>query len=179
MMAPCAGCLLIATPMLDDPNFRSSVVYLVEHGRPGSLGFILNRPLDISLGEVWADCPAMLAGMRCCAQGGPVDPGRGLLMHGYEDIPACQCMGEGLFIGGEIEPLRRRALADPELPARGPRLLLGHAGWEHDQLAGEIALGAWIVRPGAARLLLHPAPAEDLWDECVGAGAPPVLPGLN
>jgi putative transcriptional regulator len=173
-----AGNLLIATPMLGDPNFARTVIYLVEHGEQGSLGFIVNRPLDSSLGEVWETCPEHLQGLRCCGEGGPVHRERGLLIHGYRVSDAAE-IGSGLFVGGDIDQITNQAQADPDIPARGPRLLLGHSGWDGDQLAGEIAYGAWLVRPGDPRFLLNPHAPEDFWENCLAAGRPGAEPSAN
>ena len=50
---PMAGRLLLATPLLGDPNFRRTVVLIVEHeGTEGTLGIVLNRPTTIGVGQV-------------------------------------------------------------------------------------------------------------------------------
>jgi putative transcriptional regulator len=54
-LVPAPGVLLIAPPMLNDANFRRSVVLLCEHGPEGSFGLILNRPLTLKLSEVVED----------------------------------------------------------------------------------------------------------------------------
>ena len=56
--APQRGRLLVATPQLEDPNFRRSVVLLLDHGEEGSLGVILNRPSEIATEHIlpgWAE----------------------------------------------------------------------------------------------------------------------------
>ena len=54
-----AGRLLVATPMLGDPNFRRTVVLIVEHeSEQGTLGVVLNRPTQVPVGQVlepWTD----------------------------------------------------------------------------------------------------------------------------
>src|SRR5688500_12083254 len=50
--------LLVATPMLDDPNFDRTVVWLLEHGEEGALGLVLNRPSELPVAEPlpsWVD----------------------------------------------------------------------------------------------------------------------------
>ncbi len=51
-MAPATGALLIAPPMMQDPNFRRTVILLCEHGVDGSFGLILNRSVSLSLKDV-------------------------------------------------------------------------------------------------------------------------------
>lgn len=168
-MEPAAGSFLVASTLLTDPNFAQSVVFLIEHGEGGSLGVIINRPLETPLGELWGEAPPGLRPARIACQGGPVEPNRGLLLHGNGALPSAQELGQGLWVGGELAAL---AAAWAEGPDRhGPRLFLGHSGWAGGQLARELAEGAWIVRPGDPRLALDPAGGERLWHRLVAGPA--------
>lgn len=51
------GRILISEPFLEDHYFRRSIVYLTEHNEDGSLGFVLNKPLDMKLSEIVDDFP--------------------------------------------------------------------------------------------------------------------------
>ena len=93
---PQAGRLLVATPLLGDPNFRRTVVLVVEHEEiQGTLGVVLNRPTGISVGQVldqWTDLvtdPAMVF------NGGPVAQNSALAL---------------ALVPGTDEPLGWRAL---------------------------------------------------------------------
>ncbi|MHC5067916.1 MAG: YqgE/AlgH family protein [Planctomycetota bacterium] len=172
-----AGMLLIASPILVDPNFMRSVVYLIEHDEDGCLGLIINRPLDLTLGQVWEDCPPALNDLAACAEGGPVERAKGLLIHGHTDLTGCHPLAPGLAIGGDDQALTAHCSA--RRLDNGPRLFLGHAGWDPSQLDDEIINGSWIVRHGHPRLLLDTNPASDLWQELVHAGDAPPPPSLN
>ena len=139
-MEPRAGTVLVATTALTDPNFAAAIVYLLEHGDGGTLGLVVNRPL---------------------ATGGPVEPHKGLLLHGDPAIPAAQDLGGGVHIGGAIPDLLRRWPDGPD--DLGPRLYLGHSGWAPGQLDMEVQDGAWLVRPGRLAWLLAGAP-DGLWE---------------
>src|SRR5687767_5830054 len=89
-MVPAAGMLLVASTTLSEPSFMRSVIYLLEHDEDGTLGFIINRPLDIALSDLWADCPAGLGAAKVAAEGGPVDRNKGLLLHGVASLPGAQ-----------------------------------------------------------------------------------------
>ncbi|MBA3708603.1 MAG: YqgE/AlgH family protein [Planctomycetes bacterium] len=167
-MDPAAGALLVASPQLTDPNFHRCVIYLVDHGAKGTLGFIINRPLDVDLRDIWSEVPAGLAGTRAAAEGGPVERDKGLLLHGNPDLPGAQVMGTAsdalsqlIVVGGEVDALAVRFEAGCD--ATGPRLFLGHSGWLPGQLDQEIREGAWIIRPGRRELLLDICPVDDLW----------------
>jgi putative transcriptional regulator len=148
---PKAGRLLVATPLLKDPNFQRAVVLVVEHEETeGTLGVVLNRPTKIPVGRVleqWTDLatdPAVLF------TGGPVAPSSPLAL---------------ALVPGKDEPLGWRALdgapalarlglLDLEAPAsllapavKALRVYAGYAGWSPGQLEDEIAEGAWYVLP--------------------------------
>ncbi|MEK7412767.1 MAG: YqgE/AlgH family protein [Planctomycetota bacterium] len=176
-MKPTAGCFLVAAPVLRDPNFIQSVIYLLEHSESGSMGLIVNRPLDIPLSSIWEDVPSGLAEARTAADGGPVERDRGLLLHGIIDLPGGQRIGHGVVIGGEVSALGSSFADGANL--RGPRLFLGHSGWSAGQLAQEVAHGGWIVRQGNIDHVLVPPPA-DLWRRLIdGGGAGLPEPSLN
>lgn len=164
-MRPRSGVLLVASPHLTDPNFLHSVVYLLDHGDSGSLGFIVNRPLDVPLSELWAEAPGGLAGSRIAAEGGPVDKHKGLLLHGDTNLVGAQLMGDGVAIGGDLDALGARWVSGED--HHGPRLFLGHSGWSAGQLMAEIEEGAWVVRPGRIDLLLAAQPSELLWQQLI------------
>jgi putative transcriptional regulator len=164
-MRPRAGVLLVASPHLNDPNFIRSVVYLIDHGDGGSLGFIVNRPLDLPLGDLWDEAPGGLTNARIAAEGGPVDKHKGLLLHGDLSLAGAQPMGDGIAVGGDLAALQERWTAGSD--QSGPRLFLGHSGWSSGQLDREIEEGAWLVRPGRLDLLFHPQPSELVWQHLV------------
>jgi putative transcriptional regulator len=156
------GIFLVASPALVDPHFQRTVVFLVEHGEEGSLGFVINRGLDLQLSELWADCPEELGHHRIAAQGGPVEPNKGLLLHGDGTLAGTTSMGHGIHIGGDLTRLIARWANGPD--RQGPRLLLGHSGWGPGQLAEELDQGAWIVRPGDPTAVFDRASAgEHFW----------------
>jgi putative transcriptional regulator len=152
-------------------------VYLLEHDDDGTLGFIVNRPLDIPLSELWTECPSGLAVARVAAEGGPVDRSKGLLLHTCLDLPGVQAMGLGLAVGGDIDALAERfARGNDE---SGPRLFLGHSVWAPGQLLAEIEEGAWIVRAGRPEFVVNHKPSPMLWQHLLeGHGGLPE-PSIN
>ena len=167
------GVLLVATPQLTDPSFVRSVIFLLDHGDGGSLGFIINRPLDLPLNELWTDVPDGLADARLAAEGGPVDKHKGLLLHSEMNLAGAQIMGEGVAIGGDLSALAERWSTGSD--HTGPRLYLGHSGWTVGQLQREINDGAWLVRPGRVDLLLGSQSLDLLWQQLIdghGGGMP-------
>jgi putative transcriptional regulator len=146
-----AGRLLVATPLLGDPNFRRTVVLVVEdEPEEGTLGVVLNRPTEVPVGQVLEPWTELVSDPSVVFQGGPVSPNSAL---GLAIVP------------GEDEPVGWRALdatavlsrlglvdldTPPQLLAGGIasfRVFAGYAGWGPGQLRAEIEEGAWYVLP--------------------------------
>jgi putative transcriptional regulator len=146
------GRLLVATPLLGDPNFRRTVVLIVDdqHG-DGTLGVVLNRPTEVPVGQVLEPWTDLVTGPSVVFRGGPVQPDSALAL--------ALATGEAEPMGWKslsVAPVMRRiGLVDleapPELLAPGVssfRVFAGYAGWGPGQLQGEIDEGAWYVLRG-------------------------------
>lgn len=146
------GRLLAASPQLGDPNFRRTVVLIVEDDPDeGTLGVVLNRPTEVPLDQVLESWTPLATGPQVVFRGGPISPNSALAL--------------ALANGGD-EPVGWRSLdgtpmmarlglidlgAPPELLAGGitsMRVFAGYAGWGAGQLKDEIEAGAWFVLPG-------------------------------
>lgn len=149
-----AGRILVATPELRDPNFTQTLVWLADYSSEGALGFILNRPLDKTLGEV-AGGPGLTTKLRAVPLGfgGPVRPDQLALVVFVTEADRLVCRW-GLP-PEEVDAFQ----ADP---AARVRAYLGYAGWGEGQLDGEVRDGAWqVVEPEVA--MLDPRWARGLW----------------
>jgi putative transcriptional regulator len=152
--------------MLGDPNFKRTVVLIVEHEDvQGTLGVVLNRPTEISVGQVLEQWTEFTTEPSVVFRGGPVAPNSALAL---------------AMVPGTDEPLGWRALdGAPSLARLGlvdldtpPGLLAtqitslrvyaGYAGWSPGQLEAEIAEGAWYVLPGQPSDVFAASP-ESLW----------------
>jgi putative transcriptional regulator len=151
---PRRGRLLVASPLLADPNFHRTVVLLIEHDDEGAFGVVLNRPGELPVAEVlegWAD-QAALVPPAVLFSGGPVSPsaviGLGRVA-GSEPIPdGGSKPGEPGFhrVLGRIGAVDlSRDPVDQAAPIDGARLFSGYAGWGPKQLEGELEQGAWFV----------------------------------
>src|SRR5260370_25706544 len=75
------GRLLVATPLLSDPNFRRTVVLVVEHEpEQGTLGVVLNRPTQVPVGQVLEPSPQLATHPPVVFTGGPVSPNSALAL---------------------------------------------------------------------------------------------------
>ncbi|MGB0680758.1 MAG: YqgE/AlgH family protein [Polyangiales bacterium] len=173
MAVQLAPCFLLASPSLRSPDFKQTVVLLVEHSSEGSLGFIVNRRAAIGfrrvLGqvgiEVGEDDPVEMSVLA----GGPVQPGSGWLLfeqRASEEPPEeSVVIGHSLAISASLKLLE--ALAQGRGPTRGV-MLLGYAGWGPGQLEEEIRAGAWLHTSLNGALVFDTA-LEDRWHRAYSA----------
>jgi len=156
------GDLLIASPFLLDPNFRRSVVLLCDHGVEGSLGFVVNRPMQVPLGKVIEKlCDHPVSG-QLVFQGGPVDPGRLLgIRRGEHPEERSEPLGGGLELLTDLEHSLDR-IAEGAVDGADYRFFLGYSGWGKGQLRAEIAEQAWIVGKASVAIAFD-TPTKRQW----------------
>ncbi len=133
------GRLLVATPLLIDPNFWRTVVLLLQHDQEGSIGVVLNRPTVEQVEThipVWGPVAAKPGTVHF---GGPVDPRIAIGL-------ATGQIGEPTGVPG-LSIVDLETSPGPELAA--VRIYSGYAGWGQGQLEAEIAEGSWYVVPAA------------------------------
>jgi putative transcriptional regulator len=150
------GHLLVASRKLVDPNFRCTVVLIVQHGEDGALGVILNRPSNASIRDIWSkisDTPCECD--ECLSFGGPV-PGPLMAVHTEE---ACS---EVEVVPGVHFSVQRDNL-NQLVTSRGTslRLFFGHSGWAPGQLESEMEQGSWHTALATANHVFHAA--DDQW----------------
>ena len=157
---PAAGKLLIAEPLLNDPNFARSVVLLCEHGAEGSLGFVLNQATEYTLQDV---LPELVAGAQVpIFQGGPVQADTLHMIHSYPGNDGLEIV-KGVFWGGSYDSLRKIALLHN---TSSLRLFMGYSGWGPGQLQHEMEEGTWLVADATAHLLFNTQP-QDIWKRAI------------
>lgn len=157
------GSALVAAPGLLDPNFRRTVVLIIDHTASGSLGVVLNRPSEVPVCDVLPLWGRHATLPRALYVGGPVQRRAALC------VAALPAGVDAERTEGMIKVRGSLALidldADPDLLApqlRGLRVFAGYAGWGEGQLAGEISRGDWVVVPALADDVLAPL-NTDLW----------------
>jgi putative transcriptional regulator len=162
-----APSFLVAMDLVLDPNFRRSVVLLLEHDvEQGALGLIVNRRSDFSMAQLCENLDIVWLGEReaCADWGGPVGENQGWVLLDDEAARGLEVvtLAPGLHWTRSQEALRRVA----EARSLRARVFLGYAGWAPGQLEREIAEGSWLVVPTDARLVFEPA-HERIWEQAV------------
>ena len=154
-----AGKVLLAEPFMMDPNFKRSAVVLCEHSSDGSIGFIMNKPLNLNINEVLDGFPDFDAEVFF---GGPVQTDTihylhnvgSLLEESVEVIP-------GVFWGGNFEKLKFLINSGLVLP-KDIRFFVGYSGWSEGQLDDELTYGSWLLADMDANYLFK-SPPHNLW----------------
>jgi putative transcriptional regulator len=142
---PAVGRLLVATPLLGDPNFDGTVVLLLAHGPDGTLGVVLNRPTEVEVGGALPGWSHLAAEPTVVFRGGPVSPtsviclGRGPFAAEGGDDDVTTIVGDVGVVDLERDPDELAADID------GLRLFAGYSGWDGGQLEDELEAGAWFV----------------------------------
>ncbi|MFN4142194.1 YqgE/AlgH family protein [Aestuariivirga sp.] len=149
------GQLLIAMPGMSDPRFDRSVIYVCAHSEQGAMGIIINKTapmmrfgdllsqIDITGDEGAIEPPQELLEMPVLF-GGPVEQGRGFVLHTSDYFTADSSLpvAENIALTATVDILR--AMAKGEGPQRAV-LALGYAGWAPGQLENEIQLNGWLT----------------------------------
>jgi putative transcriptional regulator len=135
------GKLLVASPVLVDPNFLRTVVLIAAHDADGALGLVLNRPSTVVVRDVVAPLGDACHAFEQVYVGGPVQPGAVVVLAEFTDPDLCAMPIDGA-LGLPHVTLDPDALAGG---VRRARAFAGHAGWGPGQLDAELAEEAWFV----------------------------------
>ena len=78
---------LIAVPQMQDPNFKQSVVFLLERSEEGALGVVVNRESSMLLADLCSDHQIPYSGeqTKLVRRGGPVEPQQGIVVYGEDN----------------------------------------------------------------------------------------------
>jgi len=139
---PKKGHLLIAEPsILGDVSFNRSVILLADHNEEGSIGFILNKPLDYTINDLIPE----IEGTFKIYNGGPVEQDNLYFIHKIPElIPNSIEISNGIYWGGDFEKVTE-LINNNTLSNNDIRFFLGYTGWENKQLANELLSNTWIV----------------------------------
>lgn len=148
MQTNLCGKLLIAMPMMEDPRFQHSVIYMCAHSEEGAMGLIVNKPqpeirFGVLLQQLEIEKSENVRDIRVHF-GGPVDNSRGFVLHSqdYRSETGTMEVDNGICMTATLDVLEDIAKGN------GPQtslLALGYAGWAPGQLESEIAQNGWLT----------------------------------
>ena len=158
---PQKGSLLIAEPTLKDSYFNRSVVLIVEHNNEGTVGFILNKQIDVDLNGLVRDFEDIETQVFF---GGPVNKDNLFFIHSFgKDIEGAMLIAKDLYWGGDFTMLKD-ILKKDKSNLKKARFFIGYAGWDPGQLALELEENSWIVKSSFEEGILNQAP-KNIWKD--------------
>jgi putative transcriptional regulator len=156
---PEKGKILISEPFLPDTFFNRSIVYLTEHTAQGSVGFILNKKLNLTVSgaiegfEGWNENLSM---------GGPVAPDTLHYLHNLGNLIPKSIQVEGdVYWGGEIDIIRE-LVNSKKINKSQIRFFLGYSGWSAGQLEHELKENSWVIARVKSDIIMNNK-GNDTW----------------
>ncbi len=153
---------LIAMPAMQEGFFAGTLTYICEHDENGALGLVVNRPISLTMAEMFSQInipllqPAL--GKMPVHVGGPVQVERGFVLHDTgRDWQSTLRINDHLALTTSKDILE--ALGE----GKGPEnflVTLGYSGWEQGQLEHEINENTWLTVPATEHILFG-LPAEE------------------
>ncbi len=151
----------MAEPFMLDANFKRAAVLLCEHSEEGSIGFILNRKLDMRVDELVADFPEFKAPVFF---GGPVQTDTIHYLHNVgELLEDSRLISPGVWWGGNFEKLKF-LISSKLIEPHNIRFFVGYSGWSEGQLADEMGWGSWVAADMHPNYLFKTKP-DQLWSQ--------------
>jgi putative transcriptional regulator len=156
---PGKGKILISEPFLPDTFFNRSIVYLTDHSSQGSVGFILNKKLDL---QVSAAIEGFESWDENLSLGGPVAPDTLHYLHNLGDLIPKSVLVEGnIFWGGDIDSIRE-LIKTGKINKSQIRFFLGYSGWSAGQLERELKENSWVIAKVNSNIVLNNS-GDDIW----------------
>lgn len=159
---------MISDPFLNDNYFKRSVVLLTEHNEKGTIGFVLNNPVEVKINDILANFPKTNSKISI---GGPVSTNSVHYLHTLgELVPNSVRVIGDLYWGGEFEAIKQ-IIANGLGENSKIRFFIGYSGWEPNQLEREISENSWTVSE------MHPATVMASFDRATWNNALKMLGG--
>jgi putative transcriptional regulator len=157
------GQILVARPLLNDGDFKRTVILLAEHNEEGSLGFVLNRPMHLNLKDV---LPGMENLKIPVYYGGPIAQNQLFYIHtaGKEISNSIHIQNNYYWSGSFLEITDK--LKSGELSPTEIKFFIGYSGWGAGQLAEELEEKTWGLLDSYTAEFLNKHP-DDIWPDQV------------
>ena len=140
------GSLLIANPVLPDPNFSRTVILLCNHDEQGSFGLVINRSTQLKAPDLFLNINILKSYNEKIYLGGPVS--QSMVFFLCRSPSAAGKLDEvcsGVYLGSNLEILES-LYSSLENPEQDIRFYLGYSGWSGGQLAQEMEQNSWLVQ---------------------------------
>ncbi|MDA3781497.1 MAG: YqgE/AlgH family protein [Bacteroidales bacterium] len=141
-IAPEQGRILISEPMINDTYFHRSVILITEHNENGSVGFVLNKAIDLPINELMDDFPVFEAKVFV---GGPVSKDTIHFLHTLGNLVSnSKHVISNIYWGGDFDQLKN-LIKENLVKANQVLFFMGYVGWSKNQLQEEIDNNSWLV----------------------------------
>lgn len=156
------GHLLIAEPsIIGDLSFNRSVILLADHNNEGSVGFIMNKPLEYTINDLVPDIEASFT----IYNGGPVEQDNLYFIHCIPELITNSIeISNGIYWGGDFEQTRD-LINNGTIQKDSIRFFLGYTGWDMNQLEEEMNSNSWIAIENTYKSSIFKKPTFDFWKE--------------
>lgn len=156
------GILLIAEPsIIGDLSFNRSVILLADHNEEGSVGFILNKPLEYTIQDLIPEINAKFK----IYNGGPVEQDNLYFIHNIpEMIPNSIEISNGIYWGGDFESTKA-LINEGKIKKNNIRFFLGYTGWDAQQLDREMQANSWIISKNIYENKIIGKSTTDFWKQ--------------
>jgi len=156
---PEKGRLLISEPFLPDTFFNRTLVYLTEHNEKGSVGFIINKSINIKVTDALEGFPGWDEKL---SMGGPVAPDTLHYLHTLGNIiPDSVWVADNIYWGGNIDAIKE-LITTKKAGKNDIRFFLGYSGWGEGQLAKELHENSWVIADADPGIIMRYR-KEDSW----------------
>ncbi len=163
---------LIAMPGMGDDTFAGTVVYLCEHNERGALGLVINKPIDITLKNLFEKVELPLDREELAALpvyfGGPVQTERGFVLH-EKQVNEDGGYNSTMSVPGGLEMTTSKDVLEAISHGAGPKrvlVTLGFSGWQAGQLEDELGRNGWLTVAADPRVIFD-TPIEERYDRAV------------
>ena len=162
------GSLLIANPVLPDPNFSRTVILLCNHNEQGSFGLVINRSAELKAPDLFSSIDILKSYNEKIYIGGPVSQSMVFyLFRSSQDVGDLDEVCSGVYLGSSLETLESLCL-DIDKQKDNVRFYLGYSGWSGGQLDGEMEQNSWLIQSADEQIVF--LDSEDLmWPKAVNS----------
>lgn len=162
-LPPIKGCLLIAEPsIIGDVSFNRSVILLADHNDHGTVGFIINKPLEQKLKDF---IPFLTHSDLPIFNGGPVEQDNIYFIHTVPDlIKGSTEIASGIFWGGDFDVVIK-LIEENKIKTEEIQFFLGYTGWDSEQLNQELLEKSWVVVENNYKENILTKCCQKLWRE--------------
>ena len=163
----CKGKLLVATPRLDRDMFRKTVIFVYDHSKTGSQGFVINRPSPTTtVGKLFENNSVhSLAHVDDkLHHGGPVGERNISMLHSGEwysqnTVP----VNKYFSVSSDTHMLEKMSMMNEP---KEWMMLAGKSTWGSGQLEAELEQNCWLTLD-AVPAIVYTNGTDHLWDLCV------------